>query len=274
MCEAATSLLFSPIFGYMVDRSARRKAPYLCGLVLLAGSMACLTAARTIPLYIVGRLLQGAATALVSVTGLALVVDSVEHENLGQMIGYVGSAVSAGFALGPLLGGVVYHAGGYYAVFAMAFGIIGIDMALRLAMFEPKPSGYALLTAEAEEEPEDESEDESQQPRNQRESNGTARHAGGLLQLKKPPNNTSSVLVLLKEPRFLAALWAVVVQGIVASAFDAVSGELHERVRAMRADHSQDAPSVRRENIPVGFIGSRACLSPFSCPRSLRTFLR
>ena len=40
--------------------------------------------------------------------------------------------------MGPLLGGAVYAKAGYYAVFAMCFGLIGLDILLRLATIEKK----------------------------------------------------------------------------------------------------------------------------------------
>jgi MFS family permease len=51
-------------------------------------------------------------------------------------MGYVAMATSLGSLSGPLLGGVVYAQAGYYAVFAMGFAIIGVDILLRLMMVE------------------------------------------------------------------------------------------------------------------------------------------
>ena len=45
---------------------------------------------------------------------------------------------AVGFALGPVLGGVVYSAGGYYAVFGMVFGLTGFDLVMRLTIIEKK----------------------------------------------------------------------------------------------------------------------------------------
>jgi MFS family permease len=58
--------------------------------------------------------------------------------NQGQTMGYVFSAMSIGMLLGPLLGGVVFEKGGYNEVYAMAYILIGIDIALRLLMIEKK----------------------------------------------------------------------------------------------------------------------------------------
>lgn len=51
---------------------------------------------------------------MVAVAGFAIVTDAAELENLGQTLGYLGAASTLGFMLGPVLGGLVCHAGGYY----------------------------------------------------------------------------------------------------------------------------------------------------------------
>ena len=43
-----------------------------------------------IALQIVGRCLQGAASAVVWVTGLALIADTVDRGELGHYVGYLG----------------------------------------------------------------------------------------------------------------------------------------------------------------------------------------
>ncbi|KAL9127392.1 MAG: hypothetical protein Q9217_003726 [Psora testacea] len=143
---------------------------------------------------------------MVEVAGFALVVDVVDAANMGLMLGYLGSAISLGSGVGPLLGGVVHHAGGYYAVFGMAFGVIGLDFLLRLAIVDQKtlrrwtpgesptsPERQSLLGASSEEAPES---------------------------AETKPRGSSAIFILLSQPRILIALWGVVFQGMVVAAFD------------------------------------------------------
>ena len=53
-----------------------------------------LLVARSISLFVVARIMQGIASSFVSVVGLALVVDTVEKEKMGQILGYVGLAIN------------------------------------------------------------------------------------------------------------------------------------------------------------------------------------
>lgn len=70
--------------------------------------------------------------------GLALLADTVPQERLAQAMGYVGIGMSVGILIAPMLGGVVYDRAGYDAVFAMAYGLVGIDIVLRLLLVEKK----------------------------------------------------------------------------------------------------------------------------------------
>ena len=108
----------------------------MAGLAALGGSTAILCAGKSLALLLVGRFLQGISASVVWTVGLALLSDTVENEKIGQAMGYTATALSAGSLAGPLLGGVIYAKGGYYAVFAMGFALIGLDIILRLLMVE------------------------------------------------------------------------------------------------------------------------------------------
>ncbi|KAF7171640.1 hypothetical protein CNMCM5623_003984 [Aspergillus felis] len=202
MCEAAIAFVCCPIFGYLVDIAPARKFPYLFGLILLGASMGMLAVAHTVWLFIVARLLQGGATAMGAVAGLALMTDTVSSDNLGQTIGYLGSSIGLGFLLGPLLGGLVYNAAGYNAVFAMAFAIVGVDLVMRVAVIEKKVA-CAWLSDTPEENPGEE------YPQRSSET------------LESPTGwRNIAVLRIARQPRVIISSFALLVQGILYSAFD------------------------------------------------------
>lgn len=178
--------------------------------------MAIFTAAQSIAWYIIARILQGAATAMVTVAGLAIVTDAVDKRHLGQMIGYVGTALTLGFMCGPLLGGVVFNLGGFYAVCGMAFGIIALDMLLRLAVIEKKTAGRWLSISD------DETPSHQRRDSVERLPYGTAFNGSGIPKTFKS-KSSFALFKLLQQPRILISLWAVIVSNLVVSAFDAVS---------------------------------------------------
>ena len=134
----AALLAASPVCGYFADKTESRKLPLLVGLLALAGATVLLTVGNSIAVFVLGRLLQGFSAAVVWVVGLALLVDTVGSQAVGQCMGYVGLAMSLAVLLAPLIAGVVFDKAGYYAVFAIAFALLGVDIVLRLALIEKK----------------------------------------------------------------------------------------------------------------------------------------
>lgn len=148
-CYSLALLVGSPIFGFYADHSSSRRWPLLIGLVVLAASTLLLCLGRTISLLVVGRLLQGLSAAIVWSVGCALLVDTMGNA-AGVAMGYVNIAMSLGLLIAPAVGGAVYEADGYYAVFYIAFGIVTVDILLRLAMIEKKVARQWLPEAETE----------------------------------------------------------------------------------------------------------------------------
>ncbi|TGZ77703.1 MFS general substrate transporter [Ascodesmis nigricans] len=131
-------LAASPVCGYISDHTSGRMLPFMLGLVALICSTVMLCVGNTIALLVVGRLIQGMSGAVVWIAGLALLVDTVGRGRVGEAMGIVSVALSLAMFLAPLLGGLVYHGGGYFAVFGMAFGLLGLDVLLRVVVIEKK----------------------------------------------------------------------------------------------------------------------------------------
>ncbi|KAJ6013772.1 hypothetical protein N7540_008363 [Penicillium herquei] len=211
MCEAGTALALCPVFGYLIDRIHTRKFPFLSALFILAGCMVIQHTSHSLAIFLVGRLLQGCAAALVVVASFALLNDSVPLENLGQTIGYLGSAIALGFLLGPFLGGIVFHAGGYNAVFYVAYSIIAVDCAMRMTMIEKRAATQWV-----------------QQSVTEQESNGNAPSPGAESasteqnqDIRQTRGPKFALFRILQQRRVLLSSWALLVQGILVSAFDA-----------------------------------------------------
>ncbi|KAI3128411.1 hypothetical protein CBS147326_6913 [Penicillium roqueforti] len=215
IAEAVSAFTCCPMFGYILDVSGTRQGPYLSGLVLLFASMVILTASHSVTWYIIARVLQGAATAMVSVAGLSIVTDAVDKASLGQMIGYLGTAMTLGFMSGPLLGGLVYELGGFYAVFGMAFGIVALDFFLRLAVVEKRIAQRWLCLTDGERPTQENGYIPEQPPYGTFE---TIRTRDTITEISK---SSFALAKLLKQPWVLVCLWAVTVGALVVSAFDA-----------------------------------------------------
>lgn len=228
---AAAQLSFAPVVGYIADRAESRRWPLLFGLIALGLATALLCVGTHIALWIVGRLFQGAAAAIVWTAGLALMVDTVGKDGLGQAIGYVSMAISVGTLGGPLLGGVVYQNGGYYAVFGLAFGLIGLDIVLRLLLIEKRHAVKWLAP-----EPKQLSPSEPTSTANEAGSSEISLTSGpapdtyplDLQGISKPlskppaPSPLGRVTILLSSPRLVVSLWGYFVISLVLASFDSV----------------------------------------------------
>lgn len=136
-CYTIALFVGSPLVGLYADHTSSRRWPLLIGLVSLAGSTIFLCLGRTIALLIIGRILQGLSAAIVWTVGLALMVDTVP-DKIGEAMGYSAIAMSMGLLVSPAIGGAVFAAKGYYAVYYIAFGCIFLDIILRLILIEKK----------------------------------------------------------------------------------------------------------------------------------------
>ena len=111
-----------------------------------------------------------------------------------------------------------------YAVFYMAFGLIALDVILRLLLIEKKIARQwksASVSEEVPAQPESIStEAEKSNEANPAESftQPTATSPGPQF----TPNKYPAVLTLLTSRRLLTALWGCVVQGALVTAFDSV----------------------------------------------------
>ena len=86
---AGASVLFSPVAGWLADRVASRRAPFLLGLVALLAATVMVGLGRALWVLVLARVLQGVSAAVVWTVGLALVMDTVGTERLGVTIGSV-----------------------------------------------------------------------------------------------------------------------------------------------------------------------------------------
>jgi MFS family permease len=233
-------LVGSPIAGFFADQSPSRRLPLLVGLFAIGGATVMLCLARVVWLIVLGRILQGAAAAVVWTVGTALLVDTVGEEKIGETLGWVSSSMGIGFFLAPLLGGIVYEKAGYYSVYYMSFALIAVDIILRLALIEkkiavqwiaqetPSPerpgsgSGTTDLTDEEKQQGCDQNVVTTPQPTVERNSLNENDLSNENISSEDKKFKWPPVITLLASRRLLTALWGCVIQASMSTAFDSV----------------------------------------------------
>lgn len=247
-------LAAAPLCGWVADRSSSRRMPLILGLLALGGATILLCIGDSIGVLAAGRVLQGISAAVVWVVGLALLVDTVGPEGVGQAMGYVGLSMSLAILVAPLLGGIVFAASGYYAVFAMAFGLIVLDIILRVVMIEKKVAAKWIPRGNADEQQKQEQSASEQlqvedpemttidiemtsiKPESEPEPASSSPGPGG--ETKQPaaevlPENAPvlvtqlasrlpPMIYLLSSRRLMNALWACMIQASLLTAFDTI----------------------------------------------------
>ncbi|KAH6642984.1 major facilitator superfamily domain-containing protein [Boeremia exigua] len=228
----ASLFAFSPICGWLADRGASRRSPLLLGLIALLGSTVLLQVGNTTGILVAGRVLQGASAAVVWVIGLALLADTIPQENLAQAMGYVSLGMSLGTLVSPLLGGIVFDRVGYDAVFGMAYGLIGLDIVLRLLLVEKKVAARWEPVADVQAKAaagspairptcaQDDATDTEKGVLSGQ--SGTSAPIGGKHLRDRRRDRLPPVLALLYSRRLLAALFCALIQAALLTSFDSV----------------------------------------------------
>lgn len=99
----------SPIVGSLSDRVGRRPV-ILFSAAGLAVDYVIMALAPDLWWLLIGRIISGITTASFSV-GFAYIADITPEEGRARAYGLLGAAFSAGFVLGPLLGGIIGELG-------------------------------------------------------------------------------------------------------------------------------------------------------------------
>ena len=138
--------------------------------------------------------------------------------NFGEVAGYVMMSVSISNTVAPLLGGLFYSRGGYFAVSAMTLAVVLVDLVMRLLMVdartenaEPRPGNGHCKDGHS------------------RKANDGAKDGGYITRAEDPPpgirgegeplirrehpekgrDHQSAYTMLLQSTRILADLWGI-----------------------------------------------------------------
>ena len=125
-------LLFTPMCGMLADKIGRKK-PLLAGAMVQLLATLLIAMAPNFWVMMLARILQGGAASATWTAGLAVVAESYPDDRVQKMgLSMVGMTV--GGLLGPLAGGLLYDHFGYVAPFALAGGVVLVDLTLRMTL--------------------------------------------------------------------------------------------------------------------------------------------
>ena len=122
MAYSLAGVIAAPFMGVLADRFGRR--PLILGsFAVFAAAFTGYYLAATSLVFILIRGLAGALTAGLGPATMGLVADIAPEDERGRWIGVVGGGTSAGFIVGPVVGGLLYDRWGYGPPFLASIGI-------------------------------------------------------------------------------------------------------------------------------------------------------
>ena len=104
-----TNLIGGPLFGHLSDAIGARQS-LLIAMIGSAVGYALVSSATSLPMMAAGRMITGLFKQTLTIGKAALAVITPPHERAHAM-GRIGSAASAGFIVGPLVGGFMFPEG-------------------------------------------------------------------------------------------------------------------------------------------------------------------
>ena len=87
--HTGSAVFFCPITGVLVDKFARRKTPYIVGVLVLLLATVLFFLGNSVSILFGARILQGISGALIWTVGQALLIDTVGAEHAGKATGSV-----------------------------------------------------------------------------------------------------------------------------------------------------------------------------------------
>jgi predicted MFS family arabinose efflux permease len=130
---SVTALLLRPWTGQLSDRYGRRPM-ILAGSAMLTASLLLHVVAINLPIFVVARLLMGAAEAFVFVAAFAAAADLAPEDRQGEALSYFSLTLYLGIGIGPPIGETILAAWGFNAVWVTAAGIAVLACLLALGV--------------------------------------------------------------------------------------------------------------------------------------------
>lgn len=124
---ALTALLFRPLLGWLAD-TWRRRPLVLIGTSFYGLASVVYLLAGSIPLLLLGRLVQGFGLGCYSTAANAYVADIAPIGRRAEAIGFFAAALDAGLIIGPVAGFMLVRSIGFHYLFYFTGGLAVIAL--------------------------------------------------------------------------------------------------------------------------------------------------
>lgn len=144
------SVISRPFAGFALDRFGRRTI-FLIALVFYTSLFAGYLVAFSIVALIALRFAQGLTWGFTTISGSTIAVDIIPLAQRGEGIGYFSLSTTLGMSVGPIVGAMIIHHGGYSELFFAALFISLASLVFAYAIrFPQKRNGKKEIKLSAE----------------------------------------------------------------------------------------------------------------------------
>lgn len=130
------AILIRPFCGFSLDKFGRKKI-FLISLLIYAVTFNGYLVASTVMAMVAVRFIHGVSWGLTTTSNSTVAGDIIPVNKRGQGFGYFGVSTTAGMALGPMIGTLIFQAGGYTAMFLGGCLISLVSMGLAATIRYP-----------------------------------------------------------------------------------------------------------------------------------------
>ncbi|KAJ5781838.1 uncharacterized protein N7518_010321 [Penicillium psychrosexuale] len=143
------AMVSGPIIGHFADKNQGRKTALLLSLGWCIVGTCMVAGARSVPILLLGRVLQGIAGSAVWIVGFATVADTVSPNRIGFAMSLMMSCANTGVISGPAISGLLIEATGYWITWSIPLAVLTIDFIARVCMIESPSSPPSTPTETA-----------------------------------------------------------------------------------------------------------------------------
>ncbi|HSC61731.1 MAG TPA: MFS transporter [Rhizomicrobium sp.] len=122
-------------WGHLADKTGFRSS-FVGALIIWIAATALLMSVHTLPLFFIAFFGLGAANSGYTMSAQNIVFEFGHRDEMAMRLALSNTAESAMAALGPLVGGLIAAAAGYYAVFGVSMLFLAIGLTLMLTRVE------------------------------------------------------------------------------------------------------------------------------------------
>ncbi|CAG8255005.1 unnamed protein product [Penicillium nalgiovense] len=151
--HGALAVVSAPVIGHFADKQRGYKTTLLLSLGWCIVGTCMVAGASSVPVLLLGRVLQGIAGSAVWIVGFATVADTIRPDHMGFAMSLMMSCANTGTISGPALAGLLLETTGYWITWSIPLLVLTIDFIARVCMIEspssPPSTPHGSLTETA-----------------------------------------------------------------------------------------------------------------------------